>query len=214
MAENQEPTTNKYFETDAQIDTSKLEKALQLAPQFLKEELMDAFDHIRRAFFNAFYQNTGIKDRRFIRTKDRGIGKRIKVYRNPNLGNPLDMELGIFSRSKIVAAHEKGATITSRSGGMLAIPIDEALNQRGRIKSQYSKYSSYREIPGIFPILLKGRMFLVKRDSEGKLKLFFVLKNQVQIQPRLRFYDTWSGMEGYRAKILNNAVIKALKRWH
>jgi len=124
------------------------------------------------------------------------------------------MELGIFSRSQIVATHEKGATISSRTGGMLAIPIGEALNARGRLKGQYSKYSSYSQIPGIFPIFLKGRVFLVKKDSQGKLKLFFVLKNQVKIQPRLRFYDTWQNMEGYRMNILNNSVIKALKRWH
>ena len=213
MAESQ-TSTNKYFGIDAEIDSSKLEKAIQVAPQFLKEELMDGFDHIRRAFFNAWYQNTGLRDKRFIRTKDRGIGKQVKVYRNPNKGDILDMELGIFSRSRITGALEKGTTITSKTGGMLAIPIGEALNSRGRIKSQYGRYSSYSQIPGIFPILLKGRMFLVKKDSEGKLKLFFVLKDQVRIQPRLRFYDTWQNMEGYRMNILNNSVDKALKRWH
>lgn len=214
MAENQTDTPNKYFGVDAEIDISKLNKALSLVPGFLQEELMDGFDHIRRAFFNALYQNTEIRDRRFIRTKEKGIGKHIKVYRNPRIGNLLDMELGIFSRSRITGALEKGATISSKSGGMLAIPIGEALNARGRIKGQFGKYSSYREIPGIFPIFLKGRMFLVKKDSQGKLKLYFVLKNQVQIQPRLRFYDTWQNMEGYRINILNNSIAKALKRWH
>ena len=97
---------------------------------------------------------------------------------------------------------------------MLAIPIGEALNARGRIKGQYSKYASARDIPGIFPLFLKGRVFLVKKGSDGKLKLFFVLKNQVRIQPRLRFYDTWNQMAGYRANILNKSVSKALKRWH
>jgi hypothetical protein len=213
MAENQINTSNKYFGVEAEIDTSRLDKALQLAPQFLQEELMDAFDHVRKAFFIALFQNTGLKDKRFIKTKDRGIGKRIRVYRNPRLGDPLDMELGIFSRSKIVSAHEKGATITSSTGGMLAIPIGEALNARGRLKGQFNKYASYREVPGLFPIFLNGKMFLVKRDKEGKLKLYFVLKNQVRIQPRLRFYDTWANMEGYRMNILNKAISKALKRW-
>jgi hypothetical protein len=213
MAENQ-ASTSKYFTADAQLDTSKLEKALQVAPQFLQEELMDAFDHIRKVFFKALYQNTGLRDKRFIRTKERGIGKRIKVYRNPRLGDPLDMELGIFSRSKIVETLEKGATIRSKTGGMLAIPIGESLNRRGRIKSQYSRYESYSQIPGIFPLFIHGKVFLVKKGRDGKLKLFFILKNQVQIQPRLRFYSTWQGTEGYQIGILNKAVAKALKRWN
>lgn len=214
MAEEQTNTPIKYFDIDAEINTSKVEKAVYLVPQFLKEELMDAFDHIRKAFFIALYQNTDLQDKRFIKTKERGIGKRIKVYRNPRLGGPLDMELGIFSRSKIVSAHEKGATITSRTGGMLAIPIGEALNRRGRIRGEFKKYGSYREIPRLFPVFLGSRAFLVKRDKEGKLKFYFVLKNQVRIQPRLRFFDTWQSMGGYRMKTLNNSVSKALKRWH
>lgn len=206
-------TPNKYFGVEAEIDSSKLEKSIRLVPQFLQEELLDGFDHTRRAFFKALYQNTGLKDKRFIKSKDRGIGRRIRVYRNPNKGNILDMELGIFSRSKIVATLEKGATIISKTGGMLAIPMSAALNLRGRLKNTLRKYGSYSQIPGIFPILLHGKMFLAKKNKEGELELYFVLKNQVKIQPRLRFFDTWQNMEGYRMNILNKSIVKALKRW-
>jgi hypothetical protein len=211
MAEKPDFNEKRYFDIEARIDTRRLDRALRIVPELLKDELMDGLDHIRRGFFKVLYNVTGIKDKRFIATKYKGFGKRIKVYRNPNKGDILDMELGIFSRSLIVSIHEKGGTIQSKTGGMLAIPIGEARDSHGRLAPALRRYSNYSEIPGIFPLYLNGKFLLVKKIA-GKIKPFFILKNRVRIQPRLRFYDTWQRMEGYRMNILNKAVEKALDK--
>lgn len=201
---------------DVRIDTRSVDRALRLAPDILKEQLLDALDHIRRGFFKALYANTGLKDRRFIATRNVGIGRHLRFYRNPNKGNILDMELGIFTRSKIAALHEKGGTVTAKSGAM-AIPIGEARTPTGRLAQEYSTFINYKrtldltKIKNLFIRKINDKLFLVKREGEN-IEPLFILKRSIRIQPRLRFVDTWERMEGYRMNVLNKAVDKALDK--
>jgi len=204
---------SRYFGIKAEVNFARLKIALARAPQVLRGELLDGLDHIRRGFFKSLYHNTQLKNKRLIAVKNRGIGKHLRVYRNPRKGNVLDMVLGIFSRSKIVGALEKGATIRPKHARMLAIPIERSLTRSGRLKKSVSKYrGDYSQMRGLFVIARGGRVLLAKKSRDGGIKPYFILKSSVRIQPRLKFYDTWARMEGYRAKVLNSSIDKALRK--
>ncbi|MBI5872988.1 MAG: hypothetical protein HZB36_02460 [Candidatus Omnitrophica bacterium] len=206
--------SRKYLDVEGvRIDARRLDLALKNIPGILREELLDALDHIRKGFFKTLYFSTGLRDRRFIATKRVGIGRHLRVYRNPRLSaDPLDIQLGIFSRSKIVKLHEKGGEVTAK-GKMLAIPIKNALDpSTGRIARSFWGGKKSKEENELFVYKSKnGRLFLMKKE-EGKLIPYFVLRNKIKIQPRLRFFDTWDRMEGYRMNTFNKHIDKALKK--
>ncbi len=217
--ERQQIDPGRYLDKEGiRIDARRLDRALEQAPGVLRIEILDALDHIRKGFFKALYVNTGLKDKRFIATKKVGIGRQIRVYRNPKKGDILDMELGIFTRSKIAALLEYGGTVSAKSG-MMAIPIGKALGPTGRLKPEYSVFENYRrtyipskvKIPGLFMRNVNGRTFLMRREG-NKIEPYFVLKNQIRIMPRLRMLDTWGRMEGYRMEVFNKSIDKALNK--
>lgn len=201
----------RYFNIEAEVNTGQLDFALKRLPEQLKEQLLDALDHIRKGFFKALYYSTALKNKRFVATKAAGIGKYIRVYRNPRKGNILDMELGIFTRDEIVSIQEKGGTIAAREAKMLAIPIANALDESGRLKKWFrGSKKSYKD-DELFVISSKGRLLLVKK-SGGGLLAYFLLKKSVTLRPRLRFFDTWARMEGYRAQVIDKAIEKAINK--
>jgi hypothetical protein len=217
--ERQQIDPGRYLDKEGiRIDARRLDRALEQAPGVLKIEILDALDHIRKGFFKALYVNTGLKDKRFIATKKVGIGRHIRVYRNPDKGDILDMELGIFTRSKITAMQESGGTVGAKSG-MMAIPIGKALSSTGRLRREYSVFENYRrtyipskvKIPGLFMYSKGGQTFLMKKEGD-KMEPYFILKNQIRIQPRLRMIDTWGRMEGYRMDVFNKSIDKALNK--
>ena len=214
----QEIDLGRYLDIDdVRIDTRRVDRALRMVPELLKTELLDAFDHIRRGFFKALYANTGLRDKRFIATKRVGIGRQLRVYRNPNMGSTLDMQLGIFSRSKIVSKLEKGGTVTAKSGAMV-IPLKAARSASGRLSPEFSKFADYRrsfdpsKIKGLFLRKKFGKVFLLRREENDTVRAYFVLKRSITIEPRLRFFDTWDRLEGYRINVLNKSVDKALDK--
>ena len=215
MAPKQEVDLGRYFDKEGvRIDTRRVDRALRRVPGLLQEELLDGLDHVRKGFFKALYTYSGLKDKRFLATKNVGIGRHIRVYRNPRKGDILDIQLGIFSRSGIVKIHETGGEIEAPPGRRLTIPIGEALDTGGRLKKWFrgGKKSFARD--ELFLMRSRsGQSFLVKRSGE-KLLFYFVLRNKVKILPRypLRFYDTWDRMEGYRMETLNKHVERALNK--
>ncbi|MDD5566229.1 MAG: hypothetical protein PHG31_05010 [Candidatus Omnitrophica bacterium] len=219
MTQKKQIDPGRYLDKEGiRIDARRLDRALQQAPGYLKVEILDALDHIRKGFFKALYVNTGLKDRRFIATKRVGIGRQIRVYRNPGKGDVLDMQLGIFTRSKIAALLERGGTVSAKSGAM-AIPIGRALSPTGRLSKEYSVMENYRrayipskiKIEGLFMRAIGGKMFLMKKEGK-RAEPLFILKNQIRIQPRLRLVNTWDRMEGYRMEVFNKSIGKALQK--
>jgi hypothetical protein len=213
---------SRYLDIDGvRIDARRLNIALDQVPEQLKKEIMDGLDHIRRGFFKALYANTGLKDKRFIATKNVGIGRQMKVYRNPHGGNPLDMELGIFTRSKITAMHETGGTVRAKSG-MMAIPVGSARSSTGRMSQDISEFQGMRRAfdpksakakgMKLFMVVKNGKSLLMRDIGNGQVEAMFVLKNRMVIQPRLRMRDTWDREEGYRINVLNKSVETALQK--
>jgi hypothetical protein len=68
----------------------------------------------------------------------------------------------------------------------------------------------------MFLLRKNGKMILMMRQpktaGEDEAIPLFILKRAITIRPRLRFYDTWERMEGYRRDILNKSVDKALDK--
>jgi hypothetical protein len=147
------------------------------------------------------------------------------VYRNPNKGDILDMELGIFTRSPIAGLLERGGTVTAKSG-MMTVPLPPALGPTGRLKPELSEFRDYRRSftpgkanavslggkdGGFFMLAKNGKIFLMRKEGE-KVTPYFILKNRIRIAPRLRMQDTWDRMEGYRMDVINKSVDRALER--
>lgn len=224
MTERQSIDSSRYLDKEAVgIDARRLDRAISQVPNALKVQFLDDLDHIRKGFFKALYVNTGLKDRRFIATKKVGIGRHIRVYRNPNKGEILDMEMGIFSRSKVAGLLETGGTVRAKSG-MMAIPVGRAISSTGRLAKDLSEFKDFHRSftpskgnaftmsgkgSGFFMLAKAGKLLLMKKEGD-KAEPYFVLKNQIRIQPRLRMVNTWNRMEGYRMDILNRGVVKVL----
>ncbi len=183
------------------INTKKLNKALVATPGLLRENMVDAFDHIGRKFYKTLWSRTQIKTRPNV-----GIGKYSKfTVLGKKRRNPKKVGLIIYSYSKIARVHEEGARIV----GNLAIPIGDALTTRGKKKKIYRK--SLQDVKGLFPIETGGKTYLAKTTRKAT-KFLFVLKRMVQIRPRLKFYNTWDVLESFRTKRIDKAVDKTLKK--
>lgn len=197
----------KYFNTEVNVNTTMLDRALKSVPGHLKAQLLDALDHIRKGYFKALYYTHKPNFGRWIfAEKKSGVGQRIRSYRNPRKGDILDMELGVFSRSDVMRVHEQGGVVRAKSG-MMAIPTQFALNEFGRLSR--TEYKSVRELPGIFRP--KGKNYLAK-EKAGRIVPMFLLRSSVTLYPRLKFYSTWEHMIGYRNDVLNRSVERALNK--
>ena len=208
--------SSKYFGVDAKVDIAKVLFVIKRVPEALKEELLDALDHIYRSSIKGLYHNTQFKNRRWITVKSEkhpGQFKFFRAYIDPANPKTPNLRLKIRRAYKFIDIHETGGTIAPKKARMLAIPIGGALTGSGRVKKSVTKHrGNFGSIRGLFPIVSGGKVLLAKKNRNGKVTPYFVLKNRVRIQPRLRFYETWGQMAGYRAKILNKAVSKAIKK--
>lgn len=196
-----------------EVDSSKLEKALRIAPQLLREEIADTLDHISRSFLKRLYK-TRLQGPPGLRLGGRGnifstfqrrvlgTGKSFAssakskstvdiLSRAP--GGVMDMGIEIFSGSKVARIHEFGGTV---SGVNMPIPFP-------------GKRLTKRAIT----IKLGNRIFLARKNSKEKtLELVGIIKNSIRIRPRLGFYDTWRGMQSQNIERINTAIDKALAR--
>lgn len=81
---------------------------------------------------------------------------------------------------------EFGGTITPKKAQYLAIPLNAA-----KTKAGVSRYSSPRDIPGLFFMKSKaGKPLLVKRVGKGKIQPMFVLLKSVTLKPTLGLRET------------------------
>lgn len=200
-----------------EINSAKLERTIRLAPMQLKMELGDAFDYLGRKLLKTFRAERlqgppGIRG-----AGHHGIFTRFKrVSLVPAGGNINNMGTEIFTESKIAKLHEEGGIVTA-SSGQLSVPLSartEMYSSSGKLKKRYKSPASLANLKEIF---LKGKPFLVKFKSKKDReitpeKVLYVLKNGVQIKPRLGFYKTWDSMQTLRIQRLNSAVEKALQK--
>ncbi len=204
-----------------EIDTSKVQKALRVAPMQLRAELADTIDHTARSFMKTLYR-TRLQGSPGIRNRPSGLGRGIfssfykRIIGAPNyLSNTaksggtisgmigsnmatMDMGLEIRTRSTAARMHEFGGTISGR----MVIPLSQKASNRRLLKGGKLTY-----------VLLGGKPYLAKVDRRAhKLEPVFIIKNSIKIRPRLGFYSTWGSMQNKTISRLNTAVQKALSK--
>jgi len=206
-----------------EVEKVKLSKALRIAPQELKKELWNEFDHIPRSFLSTFRKTRlqgppGIygdgKEGLFGQFKKRQIG------RNPAfcpIGDASDMGFEILSNSKTIGPrHEFGIPLLPQ-GDHLLIPFRAnpdarqrmyTAGKKPRLKKQYRDAGNVKKM---FSMRVKGSEYLVKRFGE-KLVFLYIKKNKAEYKDALGFYDTWNGMIPKAIDYMNRAVDRALAR--
>lgn len=202
----------------AEVNTSVMNRLAIVAPVEIEEELADAFDHIKRKFFKKLRADTKIKHKRIGGTGLLSFNK-MRSYINRTKGKLERLRLGVFTRSKAAELHEEGGTVT-KQGGALAIPIGEALTPTGRVKRKYNVAStknslrSIRDIEGLFPVKVGGKLYLAKEigGRNARISFLFKLQRSAKIPARLGFEKTWDALETFRTQRINQAIDKALRK--
>jgi len=122
-----------------------------------------------------------------------------------------DIEGWVATRSKYAGIHETGGVVRPKNpNGFLAIPLDAAKTPAGVIKNEFA--GPLRNVPGLFCEKSPSGKLLLWMDKPGGVVPMFVLKKQVSIPPRLKFYEMfrrWSGL--LKKRFLEPAVEKAWK---
>lgn len=199
------------MEIKFELNTKALLKAYHLVPRQLETELRDALDHAGRKFLKTFYTErltrTGAD-----RIKSRGRGGIFSHFkRHPISGRGIDVEQKISTASPIAQIWEHGGDRVGR--GRMAVPLKfrggELFTATGRVKKRYRDVLSLVRQKKLFRREINGQMYLC--DSKTGLP-FFVLKNKIQVKPRLKFLDTFNTMSPEFSKIYNRAFDKALKK--
>ncbi len=195
-----------------EIDTSKLEKAIKIAPRVLKFELADGMDRIGKGFLKRFRQQQ-LQGPPGVRGASGhglfGTFKRVFLVSTTIDG----MGTQIFSDSKVAKLHETGGIVKDPGGGRLAVPLSartQMFTASGKLRSRYKRP---KELKNVRRMRFKGNTFLARVTKRAqKILPLYVLKRQVRIKPRLGFYRTWDGLVNYRIDILNKSVEKALRK--
>ncbi|MDP3790338.1 MAG: hypothetical protein Q8R48_08070 [Candidatus Omnitrophota bacterium] len=208
---------------NVEIDITKVQKALRIAPVQLRSELADTIDHTSRSFLKKFYRTRfkgppgltmGGRGNLFSKFRKRVIGSNQGTLSNRIKANTVigeivgsnisteDMGMEIFTNSEAAKIHEFGGTISGRM--IVPLPQSPAGERSDRRLLRSGKLIYLR---------IGGNQFLAKVDKKAhKARPAFIIKNSVRIRPRLGFYDTWGSMQNQTIERLNNAVQKALSK--
>lgn len=100
-------------------------------------------------------------------------------------GNTIETVRGRIGGSKIMAVHEKGATIRARRATYLTIPLPEALNSNGTPKRR-----SARDWSRTFVAKSRQGNLLIFQRRGREIVPLYVLKREVKIPPRLGMAET------------------------
>jgi len=200
------------------IDTKRLERALRIAPQYIKAELGDQFDRIGKSQMKAVmpqFKRSGWGDgQNMFAFGARRLWGTFKIVMKFGRGGVQDMGVRIFSNSKTAEDQEKGATY---SGKEIAVPLyansrnKAEMYSRGRYPRLLKKWKNPRKIKGLFVKTFKGERYLCERDGKSLIPRY-VLKTRTTNKKRMRFYETWDKSMPKYLGYLNQGVSKALAR--
>jgi len=204
-------------ELTVEINTKNLETATRIFPNRLKEELGDGFDHISRKLLGNFRRKRLKGPPGVMGHRQSGLfGKFYRACLVPSQSEGMQgMGMIVFTDSKPASLQEFGGSVNDPSGGKIAVPLSkrkEMFNFEGHLRKQYK---DVHNVKGLFMVTVKksGETYLVKKLTKGNpgIRFLYVLKNNVLIQPRLGFYQTWQEMGNDRINILNQSIEKAIK---
>ena len=208
-----------------EIDSSKLQKALRLAPTQLRAEVSDTIDHISRSFFKKLYNERfkgppglrmGGRGNLFSRFRKRIIGNTsqegtfsgrassrvVTSSLKASSAATQDMGMEIYTDSPVAKIHEFGGTISPGHGMVIPFPGARLTKQGGKIVTK-----------NLQVIKIGGRVLLGRKSQKGhKTDIVAIVENKITIRPRLGFYNTWGSMANQNIERLNMAISKALKK--
>jgi len=197
---------------EGEVNTRKLDMALRLVPKELKFQMGDVLDHISRKFLK-IWRKERLQGPPGIKAHSRGIFTRFKRAFLAASGIE-GMGVEIFTESKIARAHETGITLRAPAGQHIAIPFSqkyrpEMYTARGKLRL---RYRFLERVKGLFEISARGKQLLVKRKrGREDITPMYVLKQEVELKPRLGFYSVWDSMENENIRIINRGIEKALR---
>jgi len=139
----------------------------------------------------------------FLPAKMRAAGFRARL---DGLGAINGKRLRIGTRSPILFAHETGAVIRARGGGMLKIRM---LRNWKRTTAEERRPGP--EGKGAFVLRRRGKVFLAVKKN-GKLILIATLVRQVRIPKDLGFINSWSKFAPEIVSRLDKALLSTMKR--
>jgi hypothetical protein len=113
------------------------------------------------------------------------------------------MEVSIYSKSRVAELFEKGGEIRPSSGKKMLVPLNEEAKRMLKNKDG---------LEDLIPLRIKGRLFFAKKGRSQRPEILFVVKNRIQVRPRLGFFSTWESQSGRREAILNKAFNEALEK--
>ena len=202
-----------------QVDASKVLAALGKLPRAVRFQFADALDHISLKFLKKFRDERLSGGAEGVKARPGGLFKRFtRVFMIPSDTQSMGVE--IFTYSKIAKLHEEGGVMRGEGGLRLAVPISASASttetSTGAVKAQFGGTPYNRDVrpkKNVVPVNVGGQTYLFRKRKSAAdiLPPLFVLKEEVQIKPRLGFYKTWKDMEPEAVRIAQDAVVKAAK---
>lgn len=202
---------------DMEVDKTRLEKALRIAPQELKKELWDEFDHINRSFLSTFRKTRLQGPPGIYGDGRRGLFGTFGKRRFGAMAKIEDMGMEIYSSSKTIGPrHQFGIPLVAK-GDHLLIPFRantaarEKMYTSGKKPRLRKKFQDASNIKGLFSMKIKGEEYLAKRYGP-KVVLMYIKKKKAEYKDALGFYETWNAFIPKAITYMNRAVEKALAR--
>jgi len=112
-----------------------------------------------------------------------------RAFNHSTVSNGSGQSLVIWvdnSVNKYWRTQEEGKTIRAKPGHFLSIPTGPALTPAG-----VSRYTSPRQIGDLFFVKNKKGTRMLARNNGGKLMVYFILKKEVTVPPRLGLAEKW-----------------------
>jgi len=191
------------------IDTAWVKYVQQVAPAELEKELANVFGRIKNKFFKTWRQTTRLGEdprKRWMRA--------FKGYINRKNGNLHSLSMRIATWSAAMAAHEEGASI--RGPRRLVVPLPAAKTKTGRTKQRFysgtgenRRWKGLLKFKNLFVASMGGKSIIWERQGK-KVTPLFLLVDEVTLEDRLEFFDTWASLDSYIELHVDRAAERAL----
>lgn len=175
---------------DVKVDSARLQKLFQLAPDELKRALNEAAGRVGSRFIG-YHRARRLRGPPGVRgTRAQGFLSRKQIDYTVKGTTLANVVLDIRAKTRIAVEHEEGRAVYARDSSSLLVPMPQ--NGKFPSRSQLKRARRLAREGKLIAVQSKGKTYLgERRSARGKLRLLFVLKKKVQMKPRLAFFQTW-----------------------
>lgn len=204
---------------EIKIDDSDLKAGINAVMNEVPAEMIDSLDHAKRKFLKTWRAERLAGPPGVMARPSRGGGIFVRFQAekirsgSPDTGNVIGITIG--TDSKTAKLQEEGGTVRGEGKG-LAVPLQVRTKMflapiTGALKKSYADIAA---IKNLVPIKFSGKTFLTKvspRDHE-KVEPMFVIKEKVELKPRLGFVGTFEKMEPILYSIIAKRLLTATQK--